>query len=949
MSDTHLDDGADTVGGRLGAYVIEGILGRGGMGIVYRARHEPSGRVYAIKTVVRNSDPSLEDRLRREALLLARLDDPGIVPVLDVGATGDGRFYLVMDLVAGESLQSRVPRLGGPSVRAHAAAVAAAARALHHAHGHGILHRDLKPANVLIDQAGRARLLDFGLGKVVDRAVVEELTRTGMAIGTLEYMGPEQIDGASVATVASDVYGLGATLYYAIAGTSPFAGASAARLIATIITHVPDPPSRCSNLGAREHLGDRVADALDAACLWALAKDPSERPPSAIALADAIERAIVAEDPSTLLAPPRRSAPPPPPAAAPAPGFAPAPPRGDSTDARREPPSGSARLDSRRTPERDGARLPVALLIAVSAAVCVVGAVAFVAVRQPASGVSPAPIDPTPPETDELAIIRTRLADLAGGGRLAEGCRALAALGASSPEELDARLARREPGLARDLLAWLALERAAAGDADAGRRARELAIERGAVEHAPILAIAVEVDRAIESCVTGRPDEARRALERTSTTNVLGEDAVALLELALDARRLIGALLGADPVTIDGRAVDEAFRRQLRRGRDLEERATRLRAGLEDRSAVVSEPLARRVEAVIDAVGAALAALVGHGALRVDAGDPLVAWALAPTPEDGAWRVVRGEGIGLRADLDPSWRDRFVAGEVGLVLRDVGDWSMVDLLLDAGEDRARAETTVRQGGSVIERADAFQGGRPGQRDRATLWDATGSGFAGQDLLVRLRCSTEAGGLYTLQAAYARTTESWVPDGYDFTRAFKWASLRGISLEVRPAPATMIRALTFWRVGDPRDVTPAPGARLAATHIDRSEDDLDGAWSNQTDGSRALVEPGHAIEASFTVEEDAERVSLVLTHATGRYVWRDRRYIGYAPITLRVNGQVVVRELSPLTRAFRADAFDVTDLVEPGENRLRIEPESGGRPRTSYLIRRIEVRRRLPSR
>ncbi|RMG07105.1 MAG: serine/threonine protein kinase, partial [Planctomycetota bacterium] len=262
---------------RVGPYLVEALLGRGGVGVVYRARDERSGRSVAVK-VLQGGDA--EDRLRfaREARAAARLRGPGIVAVVDVGQHG-GHPYLVMELVEGESLQARLERTGPLPPEEAARVLEGVARAVARAHAQGILHRDLKPANVLLDREGTPWLTDFGLARRVgDEA--ERLTLSGTVLGTPAFLPPEQAlgDRARVGP-QSDVYGLGATLYAALTGRPPFPGRSVLAVLARVVEEAPPAPRA---------LRPELPPELEALCLACLAKDPAARPAGAATFADAL-------------------------------------------------------------------------------------------------------------------------------------------------------------------------------------------------------------------------------------------------------------------------------------------------------------------------------------------------------------------------------------------------------------------------------------------------------------------------------------------------------------------------------------------------------------------------------------------------------------------------------------------------------------------------------------
>jgi serine/threonine protein kinase len=259
-------------------------LGRGGMGVVYRGRHPHLGLV-AVKVML---GLETEDRLRfqREAQATARIRSPHVVPVHQVGES-EGRPYLVMRLVEGESLAERVRR-EGPLPETTAARIAAQlASALAAAHGEGVLHRDLKPANVLLNEAGDALLGDFGLALLVDRG---RLTATGELLGSPNYMAPEQALGDRERLgPRTDVYALGATLYEMLTGEVPFQGKALSALLEAVV-HTTLPPLAERRPG--------LSPELERICLRCLEKEPEARFESALAVQSALEQVLARTDPS---------------------------------------------------------------------------------------------------------------------------------------------------------------------------------------------------------------------------------------------------------------------------------------------------------------------------------------------------------------------------------------------------------------------------------------------------------------------------------------------------------------------------------------------------------------------------------------------------------------------------------------------------------------------------
>ena len=271
-------------GERVGDYVLEERLGRGGMGSVFRARHLGTGAERALKTLT-CGEPELLLRFQREARALAAAEHPHVVRV-HAFEQHQGRPYLVTELLEGGDLERRL-RAGPLEPRAAARLALELAEGLALVHERGVLHRDLKPANVLFDGEGRPKLADFGLARVQG---ADSLTATGELLGTPAYMSPEQARGARGAIDArSDVYGLGAILYACLSGRPPFQGATVLALLSSVLQDTPPP------------LG--VDPGLAAVCSRALAKDPADRPADAAAFARELAAWLAGERP------PRRQAP----------------------------------------------------------------------------------------------------------------------------------------------------------------------------------------------------------------------------------------------------------------------------------------------------------------------------------------------------------------------------------------------------------------------------------------------------------------------------------------------------------------------------------------------------------------------------------------------------------------------------------------------------------------
>lgn len=262
----------------MGDYEIQGLLGKGGMGVVYAARQISLNRSVALKMIkagVLETDDGLR-RFRNEADAVAMLDHPGIVPIYEVGEH-DGQHYFSMKLIEGGSLDSRLKDYV-KDPRAAARLMAEAADAIAHAHTRGILHRDLKPANILMDVEGHPHVTDFGLAKQVEATADTELTQSGQILGTPAFMSPEQASGhKGMITTASDVYGLGAVLYAVLTGKAPFGGDSVVDTLDAVRNTPPIAPGR---------LNDNTPRDLETITLCCLEKDPRRRYPTAQAVAD---------------------------------------------------------------------------------------------------------------------------------------------------------------------------------------------------------------------------------------------------------------------------------------------------------------------------------------------------------------------------------------------------------------------------------------------------------------------------------------------------------------------------------------------------------------------------------------------------------------------------------------------------------------------------------------
>ncbi len=272
--------GLGTSIGYFGDYVLLSEIARGASGVVFRARQVSLNRVVALKMLRDRAllaSPADEQRFRAEAEAAAGLDHPNIVPIYEVGQH-EGQGYYSMKLIEGGTLTSRSGDFREP--RAAAAFIAQVARAVQHAHGHGILHRDLKPGNILLDAAGEPQVVDFGIARRLDAE--SSLTHTGQIIGTPHYMAPEQAGGESRRlSPATDVYSLGAVLYELLAGRRIFDGADMLTLLNQVKDSAPAP---------LRMLVPGLDRDLETVVMRCVEKSPAARYRSATALADDLDR-----------------------------------------------------------------------------------------------------------------------------------------------------------------------------------------------------------------------------------------------------------------------------------------------------------------------------------------------------------------------------------------------------------------------------------------------------------------------------------------------------------------------------------------------------------------------------------------------------------------------------------------------------------------------------------
>jgi serine/threonine protein kinase len=264
-------------GDSLGPYRITRVIGRGRMGIVFEGT-EDGGEPVALKVVTTelSQDDVFLRRFRREVKAAQKIEHPNVVPVLDDGVEG-GLPYLVQRLIPGGSLADRVTDSGPLSLEESVRLLAGAAAGIDALHNAGLVHRDIKGANILLE-GGTAYVSDFGLAK---DSQASNLTRPGQALGSLDYMSPEQIRGEDVSP-ATDIYALGCVMYEVLTGTPPFGGRPSMRVL---FAHLQEPPPDLS--ADRRDIQPAVARAISRA----LEKEPADRPSSASEYVTGIARA----------------------------------------------------------------------------------------------------------------------------------------------------------------------------------------------------------------------------------------------------------------------------------------------------------------------------------------------------------------------------------------------------------------------------------------------------------------------------------------------------------------------------------------------------------------------------------------------------------------------------------------------------------------------------------
>jgi hypothetical protein len=274
---------------QIGKYRIERELGRGAMGVVYQAFDPVVERHVAIKTIRVDDSGSLErlELLKREARSVGRFEHPNIITLYDAGEA-DGLFYMVMQLVQGETLKDRIGRQRRHKLPQIVDMFRQILNGLGYAHRHGVIHRDIKPANIMITSEGAVKLADFGISKLIGPGG----TSSGLIVGTPSYMSPEQVLGRAV-DARSDLFSVGCTLYEVLTGEKAYPGDTATAIMYKIVHGAPAPPAS---------LLPGIDPRLEKVVLKALANDPDERFAGCAEMAGALEECLAARAGGTLAA-----------------------------------------------------------------------------------------------------------------------------------------------------------------------------------------------------------------------------------------------------------------------------------------------------------------------------------------------------------------------------------------------------------------------------------------------------------------------------------------------------------------------------------------------------------------------------------------------------------------------------------------------------------------------
>jgi serine/threonine protein kinase len=263
-----------------GRYQILSTIGQGGMGVVYKATDTQLGEPIAIKTLradFLSNDPTALERFRSEIRLARKISHRNVVRTHDIGEA-DGTHYITMEYIAGTSLSDLLQKKGRIPPAATITIGKQLARALQVAHEEGVIHRDIKPQNLVVQPDGVLKVMDFGIARLTERK--QGMTRTGMVVGTPEYMAPEQLLGDEI-DARADIYSAGIVLYECLTGGRPWVADSATVLIGKMLSEPPRPPI---------DVNPEVPAALSALIVRTISRDRNDRPASAAELGDELDK-----------------------------------------------------------------------------------------------------------------------------------------------------------------------------------------------------------------------------------------------------------------------------------------------------------------------------------------------------------------------------------------------------------------------------------------------------------------------------------------------------------------------------------------------------------------------------------------------------------------------------------------------------------------------------------
>lgn len=269
-------------------YEVMELIGEGGMGMVYKARQKSLDRIVALKVLPPQAakESAFIKRFYSEARTVAKLNHENIIAGIDVGESPGGTYYFVMEFVEGDSVAQLIDKSGPLEERFALQITLQIARALEHAHKHGLVHRDVKPQNILVTRNNMAKLCDLGLAKLQSENVGDP---TGVPVGTPHYLSPEQARGEADVDIRSDIYSLGASLFHMLTGETPFEGQSPMVLMTKHLTEAPEPPRR---------LNPDVSRGASELVIQMLEKDKEDRPQTPAELIKDVQQVLSGKSPS---------------------------------------------------------------------------------------------------------------------------------------------------------------------------------------------------------------------------------------------------------------------------------------------------------------------------------------------------------------------------------------------------------------------------------------------------------------------------------------------------------------------------------------------------------------------------------------------------------------------------------------------------------------------------